>query len=175
MRFRFMVGIIVVPALLVTSASTVPSAQDATKRSQAETTQDAMAFLRSLEGNWEGTLDDQSVKTSYRYSATGDIVVNTLFPGTPFEMLTIFHPDGSSVIATHYCAEKNQPRLRLASASSRRLEFDFLDITNLASPDTGHMRRLVLTLEENGEHRQQWTNRSKGEEGSGTFVFRRAK
>jgi hypothetical protein len=90
-------------------------------------------------------------------------------------MLTIFHPDGSSVIATHYCAEKNQPRLRLVSASARRLEFDFLDITNLASPDDGHMRRLVLTLEENGEHRQQWTNRSKGEERSGTFVFRRAK
>ena len=34
--------------------------------------------------------------------------------GTPMEMVTLYHMDGAELVATHYCAMGNQPRMRAA-------------------------------------------------------------
>lgn len=63
------------------------------------------------------------------------------------ETLTIYHPDGSNLIATHYCAQGNQPRLRLESASTKTtLRFRFHDATNLTAASASHLTRLRLEL-----------------------------
>ena len=60
------------------------------------------------------------------------------------DMITMFNLDGDRLLMTHYCACGNQPRM-VASASpdGKTITFDFLDATNLATPDAGHMNRLV--------------------------------
>jgi len=35
----------------------------------------------------------------------------TTGPGTPHEMVTMFHRDDTALMATHYCSAMNQPRM----------------------------------------------------------------
>ena len=55
----------------------------------------------------------------YAVTAAGSAVVETVFPGTEHEMVTVYHADGSDLVLTHYCMEGNQPRMRAKAA--RRL------------------------------------------------------
>jgi len=71
--------------------------------------------LKSLVGQWEGTMDEGGKKmpatTSFRLVSDGSAVMNMLGEGTQYEMVTMFHMDNSDLLATHYCGAHNQPRL----------------------------------------------------------------
>ncbi|HZP00721.1 MAG TPA: hypothetical protein VFD30_10540, partial [Terriglobia bacterium] len=58
---------------------------------------------------------------------------------------------------THYCEAGNQPRMQAtASPDGRTITFDFVDATNLASPDAGHMYRVVFTFTDPTHHTEEW-------------------
>ena len=78
---------------------------------------------------------------------------------------------------THYCSAKNQPRMVASPATGpvTELRFTFLDITNLASPEAGHMRGLVVHFDDPGHFTQAWTFRAKGEDTTKTFHWSRVK
>ncbi len=48
-------------------------------------------------------------------------------------MINMYHLDGDDLVLTHYCAGGNQPHMKLdrASATSGKLQFDFIGGTNL--------------------------------------------
>ena len=77
--------------------------------------------LKSLEGTWTGRSgwDEGADKGAgevtviYKVTAAGSAVQETLFPGTPHEMVTMYHMDGADLMLTHYCAAGNQPRMKL--------------------------------------------------------------
>jgi len=81
-------------------------------------------------------------------------------------MLTVYHMDGENLMLTHYCMAKNQPRLRAntISADGKQITFEFLDGTNLASRDVGHMDKVVIHLDSPDTYRSQWTFYAKGKE-----------
>jgi hypothetical protein len=92
---------------------------------------DAFAKLKSLDGTWNGhvhTVDGPAATVTYRVSAGGTAVMETLFGGTPYEMITMYTVDGNDVVATHYCGMGNQPsmKLNLAKSSASDLVFDFV-------------------------------------------------
>ena len=72
-------------------------------------------FLQ-LEGEWIGTHinhegQEEQLKLVYRNVSGGTAVEERIFAGTPKEMITVYHGDGSNrVLMTHYCALGNQPR-----------------------------------------------------------------
>ena len=78
--------------------------------------------------------------------------------GTEHEMPTIYHMDGDRLMATHYCAAQNQPRMVL-KPGGEKLQFEFLDVTNLKSPEAGHMRRMAITILDKDHIQQEWTYR----------------
>jgi hypothetical protein len=83
-------------------------------------------------------------------------------PGTDHEMVTMFHPDDGQLLATHYCAARNQPRLRSTGKDEAgRLTFEFVDGTNLKT-HPGRMDRLVITVPDADHHLQEWTFRDGG-------------
>jgi hypothetical protein len=88
-------------------------------------------------------------------------------------MTTIYHPDGASVLMTHYCDMGNQPRMRAAALQGDRLEFAYVDASNLKSPDDLVMSRLVMTFPAADRLVQEWTSRKGGREQTGRFEFRR--
>jgi hypothetical protein len=91
------------------------------------------------------------------------------------EMVSMFHLDGSDrLLLTHYCSVGNQPRLQASvSADGKTITFNFVDATNLASPDAGHMQRMVLTLLDDNHHTEDWTFIDHGKVMKESFDLRR--
>ena len=91
------------------------------------------------------------------------------------EMVTMFHMDGSDLMATHYCAAHNQPRMVLAAGGdANKLVFRFKDGTNIA-PDAGHMHSITFIMESPDRHSEDWSYVEKGKETAAHFDFRRKK
>ena len=113
----------------------------------------AKAFdrLKGLVGTWTSPLPDgQTIRLAYRLIANDTVLVETQTSPSGRETLTLFHLDGTRVVATHYCAQGNQPRLRLSSKpDATPLVFDFHDATNL-QPKVAYLKRLEWTVGTDG-------------------------
>ena len=72
--------------------------------------------LTSLVGEWEGKKPSQdgeeTIKVTYELTSKGTALVETLFPETVKEMVSIYAQDGQEVVMTHYCMLGNHPRMR---------------------------------------------------------------
>ena len=136
--------------------------------------------IKALDGSWVGTMGEGGKEypatTRFMLVSDGSAVMAWLGEGTPEEMVTIFHMDGSSLMATHYCAAHNQPRMVAEPGGDpNRVVFEFKDGTNLG-PSDGHMRGITFTFEGPDRHIEEWTYRdSDGKLSTGKFVFQRKK
>src|SRR5262245_4347620 len=131
--------------------------------------------LKSLAGTWEGkTSNGQAVRESYRVTANGSAVMSEI--EGEHNMVTLFHLDGDRLLMTHYCAAGNQPRMKaIPTGNKNSVAFDFLDATNLASPETGHMHRATFTLVDSNHLTEEWIFRKDGKESKEHFELQRAK
>ena len=155
--------------------------QVTTARAAAPGTLDAaQAFekLKTLAGRWEGT-SGEGIKGEAIYELTsGDsALLERMSESGPEHttMVTVYHLDGPRLLLTHYCATKNQPRMRAVSYSPENgtLAFEFLDATNLASPDVGHMHRAVYNFMDADHVTAQWSWRQGGNEVTHEFHYTR--
>lgn len=134
--------------------------------------------LKSLAGEWQGKgPDGQPASVSYQLVSGGSVVMETLKPVNEPSMVTLYHLDGDRLMVTHYCSIGNQPRLRAEAVAGEvnKLNFTFVDVTNLAKPSDGHMRNLALTFQDKDHITQVWTWRADGKDASGTFTLERKK
>jgi hypothetical protein len=105
----------------------------------------AFERLKSLAGTWEGKAGhgDASRQASvvYRVASGGSVVQETLFPGSPHEMISMYHLVGGELVMTHYCAAANQPRMKLDAKASTadKLVFAFDGGTNFDPAKDGHV------------------------------------
>src|SRR3984885_14545336 len=72
--------------------------------------------MKKLVGTWgaadkDGKPTDQVVSI-IKVTAGGSVVHETLFPGQPHEMVSVYTVDGADLIMTHYCVLGNQPRMK---------------------------------------------------------------
>jgi hypothetical protein len=123
--------------------------------------------LKSLAGEWVAAEDNEMVKkgdivSRYAVTASGSAVVETVFPGSAHEMVTVYHLDGSDLVLTHYCMEGNQPRMRARNASGSRFDFAFDGGTNIEPKRDRHMNSAWLELLGPDEIRTQWTEIAEG-------------
>jgi hypothetical protein len=96
-------------------------------------------------------------RASIKVVSAGSAVMLVTDPGTDHEMVTLFHEDDGALLATHYCAAMNQPRMKAKpAAEGDRLVFEFQDGTNLKT-NPGHMQRLSLVLPDPQHQVQEWT------------------
>jgi hypothetical protein len=142
----------------------------------ADTRDASWERLKSLVGEWEGTYSDGSkAHASYRLVSNGTAVMETLTTSDSDQMVTVYHPDGGSLFMTHYCSMGNQSRMREKAADGTRLEFAYLDATNLKGPDDHHMSRLVMTFPAADRLLHEWTSKAGAKEQTGRFEFARQK
>ncbi|HYN15602.1 MAG TPA: hypothetical protein VES66_07425 [Terriglobales bacterium] len=151
-------------ALLLVSSCTLLAAPD--------TPASHFDQLKRLAGTWEGkTADGKPVSISLQVVSDGSAVMQ-LDQGE--NMVTMYHPDNGRLLMTHYCSAHNQPRMQAeVSPDGKRFTFNFLDATNLATPDAGHMQRMVLTIEDANHMTQQWFFLAGTKEQTETFKFTR--
>jgi hypothetical protein len=113
--------------------------------------------LKTLAGNWEGNgPDGKPFEVSYRLTGNGSALMSEI--KAEGDMVSVIHLDGDRLLMTHYCGAGNQPRMQAtASPDGKTFTFDFLDATNLASPQAGHMHRAVFTIMDADHHNEEWT------------------
>jgi hypothetical protein len=99
----------------------------------------------------------------YAVTAAGSAVVETVFPGTPHEMVTVYHADGPDIVLTHYCMEGNQPRMRARSPRGSRFEFEYDGGTNIDPGRDRHMHTALLELLGVDEITSEWTELDSGQ------------
>ena len=141
---------IALSALLLTA--TAAFAQSAAQKSFDQ--------LKSLTGSWEGkTAQGKNVEVSFRDTAGGSALMSEIHGQDSDNMISMIHLDGPNrLMLTHYCGSGNQPRMTATtSPDGKTITFDFLDATNLATPDTGHMQRVVITILDPNHHTEEWT------------------
>lgn len=142
----------------------------------AETRDASWERLKSLVGEWEGKYSDGSkAHASYRLISNGTAIMETLTTSDSDQMVTVYHLDGATLLMTHYCSLGNQSRMREKATDGARLEFGYLDATNLKGPDDHHMSRLVMTFPASDRLFQEWTSKAGAKEETGRFEFVRQK
>jgi hypothetical protein len=116
--------------------------------------------FKALAGTWSATgLDGNSMpdaQVRYELTAGGSAVVETLFPGSPHEMRTVYVRDGADVVLTHYCASGNHPRMRAKAIDGDKVAFAFDGATNFDPATAGHMHDASFTFVAPDELRTRW-------------------
>ena len=144
-----------------------------------------MSRLAALEGEWtlldEDGKDTGVVGSSFRLTAAGSALVETMFPNSPdgHEMLNMYHADGERVLMTHYCAAANQPRMEVrATDDENRLELRFESITNLSSSQDHYMHHAEYIWRGEDRLTTRWYSMKDGKiigESPATFELQRRK
>jgi hypothetical protein len=135
--------------------------------------------LKTLAGTWEGEAGDGQAglpaTVTYRVASGGSVVEETLFPGTPHEMVSMYHLADGHLVMTHYCSMANQPRMRLDDRASTpdRLVFAFDGGTNFDPAKDVHIHSGVLEWKGDTLH-VDWAAWAAGKEtGHKVFELRR--
>ena len=157
---------ILVLVLLALAASVAVAQTDAQK---------AFNAIKAMPGTWEGKASDgQTIRVDFQVTGGGSAVMSEILVPN-HDMISMFHLDGpNKLLMTHYCAAGNQPRMQASvSPDGKTVTFNFLDATNLATPDAGHMQRMVLTLLDENHHTEEWIFADHGNEHKQVFDLRR--
>lgn len=145
----------------------------------------AVAFdrLKALEGTWTGMPEGSGAEAEaeaeasgdvthvFQVSASGTVVMETMNPGSEFEMINMYHLDGDDLVLTHYCAGGNQPRMRWVAEKSDddEIVFDFDGATNL-EPGGGHIHDARIAFADDGSLDSVWTAWNEGQP-AGAMTF----
>ena len=123
-------------------------AEDAPKPAPAHPQLDR---IKKLAGTWveadnQGKPTDKVVSV-VKVTAGGSAVHETFFPGTPMEMLSVYHLDKGDLVMTHYCVLGNQPRMKAGPKSAtNQIKWVFAGGTNLDPAKDTHMHGAVVTF-----------------------------
>lgn len=136
-------------SLVLLLAVTMPAAADSDVASTS-----AYKQLKSLLGEWEGKFaDGRAHSVSYRLTAGGSVLVETWTLGPGRESMTMYHLDGTQLVATHYCPQGNQPRLNWVPGDDpKTLSFAFRDGTNLHVNDGSHQHAFWIRLQDEASY-----------------------
>jgi hypothetical protein len=118
--------------------------------------------MKQLVGAWEGTSDmgkeGEKVRVEYRLTAGSSALVETLFPGSAEEMVSVYHDQKGKLAMTHYCLLRNQPRMTLRQANAQTIELVFAKNGNDINPaKEKHMHAVRITFIDNEHITQKWT------------------
>ncbi len=151
-------------SLALALASPVVASAQATG---AGATNPAFERLKSLQGTWTGpaTHGGQPAGEAtvvYKVTGGGSVVEETLVPGTPHEMVTMYHLDGPRVMLTHYCSSGNQPRMTLEPGTDPNvLAFMFSGGTNMKESDA-HMHSVRIIFKDADHISAVWASMKDG-------------
>jgi hypothetical protein len=107
--------------------------------------------MKKLAGTWvaadkDGQPTDQVVSV-IKVTAGGSAVHETLFPGQPHEMVSVYTADGPDLVMTHFCVLGNQPRMKADPLSpANQIRWQFAGGSNLDPAKDKHMHEATLTI-----------------------------
>jgi hypothetical protein len=146
-------------------------AGQATQAATPSDAQKSFAILKTLAGNWEGSVstdpkdqnDGDKIAGTIRVTSRGNAIVHEMKdPAKPDDATKYDHPvtmlyvDNDKLFLTHYCDAGNRPRMvARPSVDGKKVEFDLVDVSG---PLTyGHMQHAVFTAIDENHHIEEWT------------------
>jgi len=131
--------------------------------------------MSALVGDWkrEGT-DGSKFHIQFELTAKDSVLIERWVSRGKTHSLTLYHRDKADVVATHYCPQGNQPRMKMTTPDgASKIRFDFWDATNLVNPTDSHQHSLSFDLSEPGRIKRAETYLSSaGEEPSEMVLVR---
>jgi hypothetical protein len=162
------------PALLAVLLATVASALPGLAAPAAAAPNPAAtAFdtVKALAGTWRPADKPASpLRIRFATTAGGTTVTEEWLRGAAPHSLTVYHRDGATLVATHYCPQGNQPRLALVpaaaagTAAGAPVGFAFRDATDLDPATESHLVALSFALGADGVLVRRETYRQGGAE-----------
>lgn len=137
--------------------------------------QKAFNNIKNMSGTWVFKAPDgKTADVNFRTVSAGSAVMSEILAPNE-DMISMIHMDGPNrILLTHYCATGNQPRMAASvSPDGKIISFNYVDATNLAEPDAGHMQKMVLTILGENHHTEEWTFLDHGKETKETFDLHR--
>lgn len=146
---RILAGVMVM--ILALNLAATSHGDDKTAPTQLPPTNAALEKMKKLAGTWllvdkDGRPTDQ-IASIIKVTAGGSAVHETLFPGQPHEMVSVYTAEGPDLIMTHYCVLGNQPRMKAdPKSSTHQIVFRFAGGANLDPKKDKHMHEATLTI-----------------------------
>src|SRR5882672_10695734 len=126
----------------------------------------AAAFeqMKALVGDWTTDTAANGKATLHLELTSGGTAMLEKFRmddnGKQVEMITLYYLDGDKLKLTHYCMAGNQPTMAgTYDAATKTIKFDFVSVSNLKTPEAGHMHHAVYTFVDNNHFKTNWTFR----------------
>ena len=120
--------------------------------------------FKALVGTWEmtGMQDEHGpggpATVTYKITAGGNAVLETVFAGSEHEMVTLYYVEGDGLALTHYCMLGNQPQMKaMPKAGDNKIAFEFVKATNLKSEKDMCMRSVTFTFVDKDTLKTEWT------------------
>jgi len=138
--------------------------------------QKALDRFKSMAGTWTGKgAHGETSEVTYTTIAGGTSVMADIKMGDE-AMTSLFYVGGGRLLMTHFCPSNNQPRMHAVISPDRKtVTFDFLDATNLPSPQAGHMHKAVYSFEDADHYSEDWTWKREGKDAHFQFAMQRKK
>ena len=121
--------------------------------------QAAFDRMKDLAGIWETQPDSDGNKERVEYKTTvgNQVLLETIFPRTPEEMISVYFLDQGALAMTHYCLIGNQPFLKAIATDENTLVFQFAGGTNITNPEKdSYMSQMTLTFIDDGHIKIVW-------------------
>lgn len=141
----------IVFTLLIALCGCASQATGVVSQREPDTSAAWKRLQRELPGEWLEVGDYKGLTTTYRSVSRDSSMLETF--GTQHagananrQTLSVYHPDGHGLMATHYCAQGNQARLRASQVTGTSVQFDFLDATNVGEGQSV-LHQLTLALD----------------------------
>jgi len=132
--------------------------------------------FKSMAGTWTGKgAHGETSDVTYSVIAGGTSVMADIKMGDE-AMTSLYYVDGGRLMMTHFCPSNNQPRMQaVISPDGKTVTFDFLDATNLPSPQAGHMHKAVYSFGDPDHYSEDWTWKHEGKDSHFKFEMQRKK
>jgi hypothetical protein len=132
--------------------------------------------FKQLAGEWVGTAsghgpEEKDVHVQFKVTAGGSAVVETEFPGTEHEMVTVITQDGANLALTHYCMLGNQPHMKAdAKGPADKVPFQFASVGNASADKDMFMHDVTYTFVDKDTLKAEWTMFHEGKAGEKTVI-----
>ena len=141
----------------------IDGVQEAEKKSpEAAPKASPLDRFKALAGDWYALGEDgkpgDRISNSFRVTAGGSAVIETIFPGQPEEMITLYFMEGKKLVLTHYCMMGNQPHMDAEiDATKDIVRFKCSGGTNFACATDAHMHEGVYEFTGKDSFKTKWS------------------
>jgi hypothetical protein len=115
--------------------------------------------IKALSGEWQVTPSSgdsaHAGTVTYKVTAGGSAVLETIFGGTEHEMVTLYYLEDGNLALTHYCMLQNRPHMRAERQSSPdKIVFKCPEGDKIEAED--HMHQATFTFVDADHLKSEW-------------------